>query len=63
MKSLDALSDAENEVSTLETGITSVIPSPSSERMLLVSLLGKGESSLSFSRSKPPLRSEGTVDA
>jgi hypothetical protein len=34
MKSLNALSEAENEVSTLETGITSVIPSPSSERML-----------------------------
>ena len=34
MKSLNALSEAENEVSTLETGITSVIPSPSSERTL-----------------------------
>jgi len=63
MKSLDALSDAENEVSTLETGITSVIPSPSSERMPRVSLSGEGRSSLSFSRSKPPLRSEGTVNA
>jgi|WetSurSiteA1Bulk_404760.scaffolds.fasta_scaffold620875_1 hypothetical protein len=30
MKSLDALGDAENEVSTLETGRTSVIPSLSS---------------------------------
>jgi hypothetical protein len=34
MKSLDALSDAEGKVNALETGITSLILFPSSERML-----------------------------
>jgi hypothetical protein len=34
MKGLDTLSNAESEVNALETGITSAIASPSSERML-----------------------------
>jgi hypothetical protein len=34
MMSLDAPIDAESKVNALETGITAVIPSPSSERML-----------------------------
>jgi hypothetical protein len=33
-KNLDALSDGESKVSALETGITSVIPSPSFAGML-----------------------------
>ncbi len=39
-----------------------VIPSPSFARMPRVNLSEEGRSSLSFSRSKPPLRSEGTVN-